>query len=607
MKTKIAVPLLLIMALLNFVDGLVMNLVLALGLVALAYFLFSSKNKTTHKDNNSAESEDRTFATDEAETIVESEKPTDDTEALTAPYINNEWVQFEDSISSILNEILLLVHQQFRPHSAVLFMPAANGAYQLRSHISESAQFLPDATVIPGEGFLGTYCKEGFPELILDDVGGRKLPYYSGKADGIKSLMVAPIGAVKASAFILVDSTEKNNFAKEDLAWLVDLGKIAGQLLYYSYLYKQHQLMHEQVNAISLLEKRLLMIENRNDLLDELLTSVGKLFPFARCTISTVADEHDRFAMIERILGESFGLEKGDRFSLDDGSLATMTFMNQQPLSRNFNGTTDYIFSAKDKTGNLASFAGLPLGRSNGIIFLESDRPDVYTTSIMNTLSRVVLVAGVALDKIRVLEQQENLAIRDGLTGLYNHRQFQHLLREAIARSHRLVLKSVEEDGDGTHYERREERQDLSLVLCDIDHFKLLNDNHGHRFGDEVLREIATTLESGIREGVDYAARYGGEEFTLVMFGSDGAQAVETANRIREKIASIPFTTPSGAIIHVTMSFGVAVYDKDAKRQEELIQKADKTLYRAKDKGRNRVELYGVSSGTVTTQIPTVK
>ncbi len=608
MKVKVMVPLLLVMALLNFVDGIAMNLILALGLVALAYFIFSSNEAPAKQAPEEPAESEPSYSTNESESVLHNEERRDDSEALTTPYINREWIDFEGNISNILHDILLLVQEQFHPHSITLFMPAANGAYQLRAHISESDNIVSNAMVIPGEGFLGTYCKEGFPELILEDVGGRKLPHYGGKSEGVQSLIIAPVGAVKASAFILVDSMEKEHFSKEDLSWLVDLGKITGQLLYYSYLYKQHQLMHEQVNAISLLEKRLLMIENRKDLLNELLKNIGELFPFNRCTISIVPDEHEKNAIIERIIGDPFGLSEGDRFTLSDGSLATMTFHNQQPLSRNFNGTTDYIFNEKDKNGGLASFAGLPLGRNNGIIFLESDRANAYTPSVMDTLSRVVLVAGVALDKIRVLEQQETLAIRDGLTGLYNHRQFQHLLREAIARSHRLILKTIEEtDGDGTHYEQREEKQPLSLVLCDIDHFKLLNDNHGHRFGDEVLREIAIMLENGVREGVDYAARYGGEEFTLVLFGSNGAQAVETANRIREKIAAKQFTTPSGAVIHVTMSFGVAVYDKDAKRQEELIQKADKTLYRAKDNGRNRVELYGISSGAVTSKIPVIE
>lgn len=608
MKTKVVLALLILAGFLNFVRIPAVEVLLLFTLFGAAVWVFLSDKKTSSKKStDNEELDERTYTSEEAESSVAIEKVAEGTEVLTSLHINREWIDFENTISEILHKVLVMVQEQFHPTSVALFMPDANGAYRLRSHITNSEHFVADAMVIPGEGFLGTYCKEGFPELILGDVGGRKLPHYGDRNGGVNSLMVAPVGAVKASAFVLVDSTEKNGFTKENLDWLVDMGNIAGQLLYYSYLYKQHQMLHEQVNAIALLEKRLLMIEDKGELLDELVKSIVDLFPFNRCTISIVPDEHVPNAVISRISGEEGVLTLDEKYQLVDGSLSHICFYNQQPLARNLNVGNEYIFTEKEsKSSKYASFAALPVGRMNGLLILESASNGVYTPAIMDTLSRIVMVAGVALDKIRVLEQQENLAIRDGLTGLYNHRQFQHLLREAIARSHRMVFKSTQEDNSGGPYGTSEEKRPLSLVLCDIDHFKLLNDNHGHRFGDEVLREIAATLDKGVREGVDCAARYGGEEFALVLFDSDGAQAAETANRIRSKIESISFKTPTGGNITVTMSFGVAVYDKDARQQEDLIQKADKALYKAKEKGRNRVEQFGVGSGSVTTQIPAV-
>jgi len=613
------------MALFNFVHSFFVDFVIAIALGVLAWFQIHHpehfEEQQEHHENHDVEEpvaqeslEEESAAlphvshtVDEAEREAAKDTTRNSTEILTGHYITSEWASFENSITENLRRILLIINEQFHPHTVAMYMPGAGASFQLRAHITKDPGFNARATVIPGEGFLGIYCKDGFPELILEDVGSRKIAHYDSKNGGVKSLMLAPVGAVKASAFLVVESTEKNAFSKENLDWLVGVGQIAGNLLYYAYLYKQFQLMHGKVHAIGVLEKRLLMIENREELLKELIRVMGELFSFTRCTLSFQNNEHDRFAVITKVVGEARGIVEGDRFMLNESSLAAMTLMTQQAFSRNFNGTTDYVFSENDHPrGLFASFASLPLGRSYGVIFLESDRPDTYGNNAMETLSRIVMVAGVALDKIKILEQQENLAIRDGLTGLYNHRQFQHLLREAIARSHRLMLTSVPDGADSSHYERREEKHPLSLVLCDIDHFKSLNDNHGHRFGDEVLRIIAQTLESGVREGVDHAARYGGEEFTLIMFGSDGEQAVETANRVREKIASIAFTTPTGSKITVTMSFGIAVYDKDATRQEDLIRKADKALYRAKDRGRNRVELYG-TSGALTGQIPLIQ
>jgi diguanylate cyclase (GGDEF)-like protein len=129
-------------------------------------------------------------------------------------------------------------------------------------------------------------------------------------------------------------------------------------------------------------------------------------------------------------------------------------------------------------------------------------------------------------------------------------------------------------------------------VLCDIDFFKKVNDTYGHQFGDQVLREISTKLQEKTREGVDFAARYGGEEFALVLVKTDASTAVDTVERIRQHIADITFKGPRGEDIHVTMSFGIAVYKEHAKQIDMLIQKADKALYRAKETGRNKVELF---------------
>jgi diguanylate cyclase (GGDEF)-like protein len=127
--------------------------------------------------------------------------------------------------------------------------------------------------------------------------------------------------------------------------------------------------------------------------------------------------------------------------------------------------------------------------------------------------------------------------------------------------------------------------------MCDIDHFKNLNDSYGHRFGDLALKEISIKLQSSIREGIDTAARYGGEEFALILNETAAVSAKETVERIRQQIADMLFTTPQGTTLHCTMSFGIAIYPIHAKSQESLIRRADKALYRAKETGRNKVEV----------------
>jgi len=166
-------------------------------------------------------------------------------------------------------------------------------------------------------------------------------------------------------------------------------------------------------------------------------------------------------------------------------------------------------------------------------------------------------------------QQLERLSVTDSLTGLYNRRKLAEILTDQIAR-----------------YQRN--RRAFSVLMLDIDHFKALNDNHGHLLGDEVLTQVASILAQTIRN-VDFAARYGGEEFVIVLVETGSRAAQDTAERIRAKVAAASY----GAVeqrIAVTVSVGVAECREDDATAEAVIARADQALYQAKDAGRNRVQ-----------------
>ncbi|MBN2809908.1 MAG: diguanylate cyclase [Deltaproteobacteria bacterium] len=133
----------------------------------------------------------------------------------------------------------------------------------------------------------------------------------------------------------------------------------------------------------------------------------------------------------------------------------------------------------------------------------------------------------------------------------------------------------------------------LTVVICDIDHFKKVNDSYGHLIGDEVLKEIARTLNETIRFGVDWVARYGGEEFVVVLPETDSDGAFPVCERMRRVIADLRFADGRGGDFSVTASFGLAVLPAAAKAGAvsgyDLIGLADTCLYRAKNEGRNRL------------------
>lgn len=161
------------------------------------------------------------------------------------------------------------------------------------------------------------------------------------------------------------------------------------------------------------------------------------------------------------------------------------------------------------------------------------------------------------------------LAVTDSLTGLYNRRyMFNHL--DAILQRARMDYKPV------------------CVMIMDIDFFKPVNDTHGHDVGDEVIKEFAHRIATGVR-GVDLACRYGGEEFVVVMPDTDISLAMVVAERLRRQIADKPFTARKGSLeINLTCSIGVTV-SREMEGSESLLKRADEALYKAKKDGRNRV------------------
>ena len=196
-----------------------------------------------------------------------------------------------------------------------------------------------------------------------------------------------------------------------------------------------------------------------------------------------------------------------------------------------------------------------------------SHRVDLSSKDELGLLARTFNAMAEELEKSHAVLQ--NLSIRDGLTGLYNHREFQRRLKEEMERSRR--------------YGRT-----FSLLMMDIDHFKVVNDTYGHPAGDKVLRAVADVVRREVRF-VDHVARYGGEEFAVILPETHGAGVLVAAERLRTAAGDHAIAIPDGPEINVTVSIGIAEFPWNAGSMEELIAAADRALYSAKQTGRNRV------------------
>jgi diguanylate cyclase (GGDEF)-like protein len=211
-------------------------------------------------------------------------------------------------------------------------------------------------------------------------------------------------------------------------------------------------------------------------------------------------------------------------------------------------------------------------------LFAQGDRVGALLVAAPARLSRTHLdglgviadLAGVAYTGAAYFAELERMAMTDGLTGLVNRRTMDTRLEEALARADRTGAP-------------------LAVILSDIDHFKSVNDTYGHQVGDDVLVGVARTFEDCVRT-TDIVARYGGEEFCLVLENTDVEGAMLLAQRIRQSIQALRFETELGPL-EVTSSFGVAALGQHGDKAEVLVHAADGALYKAKERGRNRVEL----------------
>ena len=176
------------------------------------------------------------------------------------------------------------------------------------------------------------------------------------------------------------------------------------------------------------------------------------------------------------------------------------------------------------------------------------------------------------LESIRSLfKQYRSEAEKDFLTGLYNVRQFDQRLNEAVNEAH---------FSGGS----------LSLLFLDLDQFKDLNDSRGHQNGDKILKDFSEVLFACLRQN-DVVSRNGGDEFSVILRGCGTTKAVEVAERIRSAIEAHPFTLLDGAALSMTVSIGIASFPNSTRDTARLIQDADAALYTAKQAGRNRVVL----------------
>ncbi len=496
-------------------------------------------------------------------------------------------MELEESLSSQLS----LFQKSMGLHTTVFFLSThvhEKKVLRLRAFSSISDSIASDVTLQLGETLVGLSAKEG-RRVLLNDIAPesvRALPYYL-KPDSVCSFLALPIylknshletNASEDSELVgvlVLDHEKPGYFDEKKLALIEQFGSMLADSVHNARIMHFSRTKTRNLHALYEVSKSFSTLLEVDRVMETALNTAADICNCDSAYLA-IAEGDDKRFHIRAWRGPSRGVEKPEY--LED-ELATWVWENKKPI-RYTRGQKDKSlnsFSRKEgMLGSTQSFLMIPLlvGRDIlGVIRLNSTKPDTYQEYDQDVLSTLANQTAMVLENALMVRQIHDMAIRDGLTGAYNHRYFQEKLAEEIIKAERY-------------------NKDLSLALLDVDHFKKFNDSYGHQEGDKVLRIVSEVIQTTVRNKVDTVARYGGEEFTVILPEADGNTGKDLVERIRKNIESYLFENDGKSLYRVTVSIGIASYPFDARDQKVLIQLADQALYEAKKAGRNCVRRF---------------
>ncbi|NOY54111.1 MAG: diguanylate cyclase [Deltaproteobacteria bacterium] len=373
-------------------------------------------------------------------------------------------------------------------------------------------------------------------------------------------------------------------FSKEEIGLLRFFAEEAGSALSNAEAFLEKE---RQIRQLNILNEATLSLSSEPslDFLFQKLTDHAQFLLRSDASLLLLVEEDlqkiDRVYCAGDLAVESIDLSGGVGETLSGVLLAQHVLnLQSEDLAEKI---TDLPFPAEE-FHHLLTVPIMHLEAFNGLlILLNGGKHGPFSPQDEDLILTYTFQTGLAIENARLQEYTRRLAITDGLTGLFNHREFQRRMEEEVRRCGR--------------YGRC-----CSLLMLDIDHFKHFNDTYGHPVGDQVLSELAGILRKSTRE-MDAPARYGGEEFVVILPETEGEKAEIAAERIRKAIEGMKISPPGGGtVLRITVSIGVAAYPEDAETREELIGHSDQALYIAKRSGRNRVCRYEESMENVSVE-----
>jgi diguanylate cyclase (GGDEF)-like protein len=398
------------------------------------------------------------------------------------------------------------------------------------------------------------------------------LPWYREETK-VGTLLALPVRTGEVIAGLLVaERMEVQALTGDEPALLESFAELAADSIRRTRASLSREELDAEFKAVYPISQRLSTLTRESEVRSLLLRSARNLVPLEGGAV-VMADELQSRYVVEECHGWTSEYSKRE-IALEEKTWAAWVLRSAEEayLLDNVASHEDRmpILVLDEPAGRAESLLAVPLkarNRTLGALVLTGARGS-FDAASHRVLGILANQAAATLSLIQDRERQKELAVRDGLTDLYNRRAFDELLVQALAREDR-------------------QKGRLALILLDLDHFKRLNDTYGHPAGDSALRASAKVLLRHLRKG-DLAARYGGEEFVVILPGTDEEGAIHLAERVRGAIQKHRLVF-EGARIEMSASLGASVWPADGQEPEALLAAADRALYAAKQGGRNRV------------------
>jgi two-component system, cell cycle response regulator len=479
-----------------------------------------------------------------------------------------------DEIHQAVEFALSLLRRTLGLRTAVLL--GTDAAVQTL-HIQELSS--SEDAILPGpfgvrDGIFGAVLAKLEQLSLAGAKAGQHVPYYSRKP-AIGSVCCTPLlDHGQPRGLLVVDRETREPFTDEEQATLAGAARYILRAIENERVFVQLERakveqgkLYRAANALAAATTEAQVIEAGVNGAREFAA-----FDFAVVTLfDRSSNEHEICA----VSGEGATDLVGQRFKHNSG-LVSMVVANRHalPYRGDYDPARQVVFTRRLLPPDMPSLLVLPLlvhERALGTLVLGSRRKATFGDAVRPTLEVLASHVAVSLANARMLARLEEMATLDGMTGLYNKR--------ALIEVGSQKLKSA-----------KRFQKPLSLLVCDIDHFKKVNDTYGHDIGDVVIKGFADVLKR-VKRDTDAVGRFGGEEFVIVCEETDERGAEQLAERIRTELAAVKFHSELGTL-QVTCSVGVAPFGAAGQSWEQLFKATDEALYASKRGGRNKVTVW---------------